>query len=227
ALFTVDQFATRMRRNAESLLILAGVEQPRPTTRSVRIFDVVRAAASEIDDYARVELTEVDETTELSGRAMVDLTHLLAELLENATAFSPPESRVVVRGRGVDSGYELSVVDLGLGMSSDALAAANLLLRQPPPPRLALSRSLGHLVVARLAARAGVHVELRDGSPGVVAVVSIPATLLVERDEHDERAGAASEKTPLPRRVARAAKAPAPADAAAVSNGTAPAEGIP
>jgi signal transduction histidine kinase len=227
ALFTVDQFATRMRRNAESLLILAGVDQPRPTTSSVRIFDVVRAAASEIDEYARVELTEVDETTELTGRVMVDLTHLLAELLENATAFSPPETRVVVRGRSVDSGYELSVVDLGLGMSSDALAAANLLLRQPPPPRLALSRSLGHLVVARLAARAGVHVELRDGSPGVVAVVSIPATLLVERDEHDERAGAASEKTPLPRRVARAAKAPAPADAAAVSNGTAPAEGIP
>jgi signal transduction histidine kinase len=197
ALFRVDQFATRMRRNAESLLILAGVEPPRPGANTVRIFDVVRGAASEIDDYARIELTGVDESTAIIGRAMVDLTHLLAELLENATAFSPPETRVVVNGRRVGSSYELSVVDQGLGMSPHARATANLLLEQPPPPRLALSHSLGLLVVARLAARAGVRVELQAGSPGVVAVVSIPETVLAEPDAPP---AAASDKS-LPRRI--------------------------
>src|SRR5205085_4729775 len=128
-----DQFATRMRRNAESLLILAGTEQPRPTTSPVRVFDVVRAAASEIDDYARIELAGVDERTEIPGRVMVDLTHLLAELLENATAFSPPESPVVVRGAPIDAGYELTVVDEGLGMDAEALTAANRLIADPPP----------------------------------------------------------------------------------------------
>ncbi|MBV8951237.1 MAG: nitrate- and nitrite sensing domain-containing protein [Actinobacteria bacterium] len=216
-LFRVDHFATRMRRNAESLLILAGVEPPRPSATSVRIFDVVRAAASEIDDYARIDLTEVDETTAIAGRVMIDLTHLLAELLENATAFSPPDSRVVVRAVAVESGYEIAVADRGLGMQSDALAAANQLLREPAPPRLELSRSLGHLVVARLAARAGVHVELRDGAPGVVAVVSIPAALLVAPEPATGTAG--SEATALPRRVTRGVEARARIEAAESANG--------
>ncbi len=219
-LFRVDHFATRMRRNAESLLILAGVDPPRPSTTSVRIFDVVRAAASEIDDYARIDITDVDEETAIAGRVMIDLTHLLAELLENATAFSPPGSRVVVHGAATDDGYELSVVDQGLGMQPDAMAAANLLLREPTPPRLALSHSLGHLVVARLAARAGIQVELRDGSPGVVAVVSIPGALILE-----PAAGEAPTRTPaeapLPRRVTRGIDTRARIEAAAGATGTA------
>lgn len=214
SLFRVDQFATRMRRNAESLLILAGTESPRPTTTSVRLFDVVRAAASEIDDYARIDIVDVDETVEVAGRVMVDLTHLLAELLENATTFSAPESRVVVGGVRTDAGYELSVVDRGLGMERADLDAANQLLAHPAAPRLALSRTLGHLVVAHLAARAGVHIELRDGAPGVVAVVSIPAMLLVER-EQDEGEPVAS--PPLPRRVRRSVDVRGPVEA--TSNG--------
>ncbi|HEX4778825.1 MAG TPA: ATP-binding protein, partial [Acidimicrobiia bacterium] len=177
SLFHVDHLATRMRRNAESLLVLAGSEQVRQWGTPVPVLDVVRSAASEITDYARVDVQGLDGV-QVTGAAVIDLTHLLAELLENATSFSPPQSRVVVAGTWYGATYVLSITDEGLGMPEDRLAAANALLADPPAPRLALSRALGLFVVAHLAARVGVTVELRAGSPGVVALVALPASVL-------------------------------------------------
>jgi len=177
SLFHVDHLATRMRRNAESLLVLAGAEQVRRWGSPVPVLDVVRSAASEITDYARVDVQGLDGVN-VVGAAVIDLTHLLAELLENATSFSPPESRVVVGGTWYGTTYVLSITDQGIGMADDRLAAANALLAEPPAPRLALSRSLGLFVVAHLAARVGVSVELRAGAPGVVALVALPANVL-------------------------------------------------
>jgi HAMP domain-containing protein len=178
AMFRVDHLATRMRRNAESLLVLAGAEQIRTWGAPVAVLDLVRSAASEIADYARIDVLGLDDSVKVNGAAVVDLTHLLAELLENATSFSPPDSRVVVSGAWYESAYVVSVTDEGLGITDDRLDAANRLLAEPPPPGLALSRSLGLFVVAHLAARTGVAVQLRAGSPGTVALVGLPATVL-------------------------------------------------
>ena len=152
-LFKLDHLATRMRRNAESLLVLAGAEPPRRRARPVELADVVRVAIGEVEDFTRIHLRSLDETT-VGGNAAVDLAHLLSELMENATQFSPPDSTVeVVGARTPDGGYALTVADRGIGMSDDQLAEANALLESPPPVGLALSRSLGFIVVGRLARR--------------------------------------------------------------------------
>jgi signal transduction histidine kinase len=179
ALFKLDHMATRMRRNAESLLVLSGAEQPRQWPEPIVLLDVVRSAASEIADFPRVDLVGVDDELAVSGRAVADLAHLLAELLENATSFSPPDSAVVVSGATTASGFVLAISDQGIGMPPEKLAEANQLLANPPVVGLALSRALGLHVVGSLAARHHITVELRAGAPvGLVALVALPSSIL-------------------------------------------------
>ena len=185
-LFKLDHLATRMRRNAESLLVLAGAEPPRRRARPVELADVVRVAIGEVEDFTRIHLRSLDETT-VGGNAAVDLAHLLSELMENATQFSPPDSTVEVVGhRTGDGGYTISVSDRGIGMSAEQLVDANALLNSPPPVGLALSRSLGFIVVGRLSRRLGVTVRL-SASPagGITAVLDLPAVVLSGQNEAD------------------------------------------
>ncbi len=178
-LYLLDHLATRMRRNAESLLILAGSESGPRRSKPIEVVDVVRAALSEVEDYERIVLGSVATAT-LHGPAGSDVAHLLAELLENATQFSPPESRVRVDGTGSAGGYQLVITDRGVGIRSEQLEELNAVLHDPPVTGLALGRALGCLVAARLAARHGITVRLRAGDgEGVAAYVVLPPHLLV------------------------------------------------
>ncbi|MBB2902188.1 signal transduction histidine kinase [Kineococcus radiotolerans] len=208
-LFRLDHLSTRVRRNAESMLVLAGAEQTRTKSRPVPVAGVVRAALAEIEDYPRVDLTELDDAT-LHGSAAADVTHLLAELLENATAFSPSTTRVVVSGTPtVDGGYALSVTDSGVGMSPADVALANERIANAATSRPD-SRLLGHHVVGLLADRWTMSVTLaRGGSAdapvGVVATVALPAALVAL----GSRPAAAPAAAPVAAPVA-AASAPEP-----------------
>jgi len=178
-LFELDQLATRMRRNAESLLVLAGSDQPRQWRTAIPVIDVVRAAAAEIADFARVSYFGFGDDLAVAGHAVADVTHLLAELLENATSFSPPTAPVIVAGRPHESRYVITITDEGIGVDEDRLSRANALLIRPPAPGLSLSRTLGLHVVAHLAARHGIHIQLRPAvGTGVAAVIALPATIL-------------------------------------------------
>ncbi|HEY8525776.1 MAG TPA: ATP-binding protein [Acidimicrobiales bacterium] len=191
-LFRLDHLATRIRRNAESLLVLSGDDPPRRWGHPVPLGEVVRAAAAEVEDYARVEVL-VDEHLEVAGRAVADLAHLLAELIENATSFSRPSSEVRVRSHLVpseSSTFLLSVEDTGIGMSADEMRAANELLAEPPEVDLRRSR-LGFHVVSRLAKRYRIQVRLADTpGGGVTALVTLPNDLVHVRRETTEPAGA-------------------------------------
>jgi len=177
-LFKLDHLATRMRRNAESLLVLAGAEPPRRRGRPVALADVVRVAIGEVEDFARISLLALDDVT-VGGNVAVDLAHLLSELMENATHFSPPDTTVEIVGHRSDEGYTLSVSDQGIGMSADQLSEANSQLARPPLVGLALSRSLGFIVIGRLASRFGVTVKLTaSSSGGVSALVTLPGELV-------------------------------------------------
>jgi signal transduction histidine kinase len=186
-LFKLDHLATRMRRNAESLLVLAGAEPPRRRGRPVALADVVRVAIGEVEDFARIQLLALDEAT-VGGNVAVDLAHLLSELMENATHFSPPDTMVEIVGhRAGAEGYVLSVSDHGIGMSADQLAEANVQLHRPPLVGLALSRSLGFIVIGRLAERFGISAKLTSSpSGGVTALVTLPRELVdYEGDDLD------------------------------------------
>jgi signal transduction histidine kinase len=178
-LFRLDHLATRMRRNAESLLVLAGAEPPRRRGRPVPLADVVRVAIGEVEDFARVNLLALDDVTVMASVA-VDLSHVVAELMDNATQFSPPETLVEVVGhRTRGESYVLSVSDQGIGMSSEQLTEANQQLAQPPLMGLSLGRSLGFIVISRLAARHGISVRLTSSpSDGITALVTLPSNLL-------------------------------------------------
>jgi signal transduction histidine kinase len=178
-LFKLDHMATRMRRNAESLLVLAGAEPARRRGRPVPLADVVRAALGEVEDYTRIDLLTLDDVLVKSGGAL-DVAHLLSELMENATHFSPPDTRVEIVGHRTRSeGYVVSVTDHGIGMTPDQMADANELLANPPLVGLAMSRSLGFIVIGRLASRVGVSVRLIPSpTGGVTAIVSLPATVV-------------------------------------------------
>ncbi|MCW3844882.1 nitrate- and nitrite sensing domain-containing protein, partial [Micromonospora yasonensis] len=177
-LFQVDHLATRLRRHAEDLVILAGAAPGRGWRNPVAAVDVIRGAISEVESYDRVEVGDVQPAGVL-GRAVGDVIHLLAELIENAAAYSPPGSRVDVTGRSAPGGYTVEITDHGLGMSPRALAEANRKLSRSPEFDPADSARLGHFVVARLAARHGIRVELRVAAPaGTTAVVLVPADLV-------------------------------------------------
>ncbi len=174
-LFRMDHLATRMRRNSENLLVLAGHDLSRRWTEPVALVDVLRAAVSEIEHYERVKPT-IQPGISVRGQAVSDVVHLLSELVENATAFSPAETRVEVSGYLLGSGGALlDITDQGVGMPAEEMAHANFRLDNPPVVDVAVSRRMGLFVVARLAARHGIRVRLRPGSPsGLSALVWLP-----------------------------------------------------
>jgi signal transduction histidine kinase len=180
-LFKLDHLATRMRRNSEDLIVLSGEAPPRRWHQPMPLVEVIRAAVAEVEDYNRIELLPIDETMGLAGQAVADVVHLLAELIENATSFSPPSTKVQIAGQSITSGYVLEIEDRGIGMSDDELVDANQRLANPPIVDFALSRMLGLYVVARLAQRYNIKVQLRHSwYGGVTALVLLPPTLTVQ-----------------------------------------------
>ncbi|WP_445525283.1 nitrate- and nitrite sensing domain-containing protein [Streptomyces cyslabdanicus] len=179
-LFRLDHLTTRMRRHAEGLVILSGAAPSRQWRKPVQLMDIVRAAVAEVEDYERIEVRRLPRTAVI-GPAVADLTHLVAELLENATVFSPPHTAVQVVGERVVNGFTLEIHDRGLGMAAEALLDANLRLAETPEFELSDTDRLGLFVVSRLARRQNVRVSLQP-SPygGTTAVVLIPDTLLTD-----------------------------------------------
>ncbi|GHB48069.1 histidine kinase [Streptomyces cirratus] len=183
-LFKLDHLATVMRRHNENLLVLAGQEHGHGQALPVPLVDVMRAAVSEIERYERVDLAAMPSYTQVAGHAADDISHVLAELLENATTFSPPDAKVKVSGRLLDSGEVLlSVVDEGIGVTADRLETLNARLATPEAydeePEAEHGLGLGLYVAGRLAARHGVTAELRAGRHGgTEALVVVPAALL-------------------------------------------------
>jgi signal transduction histidine kinase len=175
SLFQMDHLATRMRRNSENLLVLAGHDASRRWNQPVALVDVLRAAVSEIEQYERVTLN-VQPGISVRGHAVNDVVHLLAELAENATSFSSAETPVVVAGHLLTSGgVLLDITDQGVGMGAEEMAHANWRLDNPPVVDVAVSRRMGLFVVARLAARHGIRVRLRPGAAGgLTALVWLP-----------------------------------------------------
>jgi len=178
SLFRLDHLATRMRRNSENLLVLAGHEAPRKWTRPVPFVDVLRAAVSEIEQYDRITLN-VQSGLVVAGRAASDLVHLVAEVLENATTFSRKNTQVLVTGQlPVSGGVLIEITDAGLGIPDQELAYANWRLDNPPVIDVAVSRRMGLFVVGRLAARHGIKVRLRRApTGGLSALIWAPETV--------------------------------------------------
>lgn len=178
-LFKLDHLATRMRRNGENLLVLAGEEPGRKWSQAVRLLDVLRAGASEVEQYERVQLRDLPDTN-VVGRVVNDLVHLVAELLENATSFSAPETRVTVTANTLNTGgVMLEIEDSGIGMTPEELDDANERLANPPVIDVAISRRMGLYVVGRLATRHGIQVRLRrSAGGGITALVLVPSSLL-------------------------------------------------
>ncbi|MCW2941787.1 MAG: histidine kinase [Actinomycetia bacterium] len=182
-LFRVDHLATRMRRNAENLIVLSGATPARGWRRSVPMVDVVRAAVGEVEDYTRVTVMPFGDVA-LTGRAVGDVIHLLAELIENAVSFSPPYTEVQIAGSMAASGYAIEVEDRGLGMTDEDLDAVNERVANTPDFSPSSSVHLGLYVVGRLAERYGVQVSLkRSAYGGTTAVVLIPRELVTEDAE--------------------------------------------
>ncbi|HWM03859.1 MAG TPA: nitrate- and nitrite sensing domain-containing protein [Actinophytocola sp.] len=177
-LFVLDHLAARMRRNSENLLILSGVGVPRRSAKPVSITEVIAAAQSEIENYARVVVNPGPGTVVL-GRVVNDVVHLMAELLDNATTFAPADTKVTVTAAHVRTGeLAVQITDQGPGMSDEELADINQRLSDPPPFDLAVSRRMGLYVVARLAKQHGIRVRLHgDFNTGTSAVVVLPKEL--------------------------------------------------
>ncbi|HEV8219278.1 MAG TPA: nitrate- and nitrite sensing domain-containing protein, partial [Streptosporangiaceae bacterium] len=175
SLFQMDHLATRMRRNSENLLVLAGHDVSRRRNQPVALVDVLRAAVSEIEQYERVTLN-VQPGISVRGPAVNDVVHLISELAENATSFSSAETPVNVSGHLLNSGgVLLDITDQGVGMGAEEMAHANWRLDNPPVVDVAVSRRMGLFVVARLAARHGIRVRLRPAaSGGLTALVWLP-----------------------------------------------------
>jgi signal transduction histidine kinase len=236
-LFALDHLTTRMRRQAESLTIVAGSGPARPATEPVPVVDVIRAAAAEVEDYKRVTVI-TDAEDAIAAPAVTDMIHLLSELIENATLFSPSATRVEVKAEVVANGFAIEVEDRGLGIAADQLSRLNSQLAEPPDFDAADADRLGLFVVGRLAARHGVQVSLNPSAyRGTKAVVILPESLItaapdeqpVEREGLPRRESlslvgtatppaAESEHPPLERRT-RPAPTPADADADRTQNG--------
>jgi signal transduction histidine kinase len=178
SLFRLDHLATRMRRNSENLLVLAGHEASRRWSQPVPLVDVLRAAISEIEQYERVVLN-VQPGITVVGQAVNDVVHLVAEIVENATTFSPEDTQVYVTGQPLTSGgVLLDITDNGVGISEQEMAHANWRLDNPPVVDVAVSRRMGLFVVGRLAARHGVRVRLRHAqSGGLTALIWLPESV--------------------------------------------------
>src|SRR6266568_4844593 len=179
SLFQLDHLATRMRRNAENLIVLSGAEPPRRWTEPIPLGEVARGAIAEVEDYQRVALVPMEEVA-VPGHAVADIIHLLSELIENATSFSPPGTVVRVGGQPAATGYIVEVEDRGLGMSDEELQEANERLANPPTIDFAVSRMLGLFVVGRLARRYNIRVQLRHSTyGGITALVMLPSSVVL------------------------------------------------
>jgi signal transduction histidine kinase len=216
-LFQLDHLATRMRRNSENLLVLAGTDLAKRNVAPVPLVDVLRAAVSEIEQYQRIVVQAPPQAT-VVGRATSDVIHLLAELLDNATNFSPPESQVVMSSmRAQDGSIVVEIADSGVGMVDGELADANRRLATPSAVDVSASRRMGLFVVGRLGARHGISVHL-GGAPmggpggGVTASVTLPAHLVTVSG------GDAAEPGPAP----RALPTGAPSTTGSTANGVPP-----
>ncbi|MFC6080324.1 nitrate- and nitrite sensing domain-containing protein [Sphaerisporangium aureirubrum] len=209
-LFQLDHLTTRMRRHAESLIILSGSAPGRAWRKPVPMVDVVRAAVAEVEGYTRVNLFPLPNAF-VAGSTVADLIHLIAELIENATLFSPPRTRVQVRGESVANGFVVEIEDRGLGLSPEEYASINDRLANPPEFDLADSDRLGLFVVGQLAARNNVSVVLR-ASPygGTTAIVLIPRELVADDGSPAPLPGSLADTGP---RHARGSIGQAPAEA--------------
>ncbi|MFJ9605770.1 nitrate- and nitrite sensing domain-containing protein [Kitasatospora sp. NPDC101176] len=177
-LFQLDHLATRMRRNSENLLVLAGADPASRGAAPLALLDTVRAAISEVEQYERITTHRLPDVR-ITGGAVRDVVHLLAELLENAVAFSSPQTEVTVDGQLLPDGrLMLEICDRGIGMSPAQLTQANANLISGPSLDVQLSESLGLYVVGTLAHRHGIEVLLRAAAPGTSTVVALPAALL-------------------------------------------------
>ncbi|HMK96117.1 MAG TPA: ATP-binding protein [Acidimicrobiales bacterium] len=179
-LFRLDHLATRMRRNAESLLILAGSGPARQWAQGVPAMDVARAASAEVEDYKRLRLHHFDAAMVI-GAVTTDLVHILAELIENSLTFSPPASTVDIYGRFLEGAYVIVIVDSGIGMSAEDLETANRRLAGEDKESKVPGRYLGHFVAGKLAERHGITISLQAShSGGVVARVKLPIDVIEE-----------------------------------------------
>ncbi|MEV1169228.1 nitrate- and nitrite sensing domain-containing protein [Nonomuraea sp. NPDC049784] len=207
-LFKLDHLATRMRRNSENLLVLAGQEAARKWSEPVELMDIVRAALGEVESYDRVSI-QVQSDVAIAGQAVTDAVHLLAELIENAVSFSSRDTKVIISSSRIDGGsLMLSVTDHGIGMSPEELSEANWRLSNPPVVDVSVSRRMGLFVVGRLALRHTIKVQLRmQDIGGLTAMVLIPPALLT----------AVPGSVPAPQRVQVPLQATSPAPSAPFS----------
>ena len=191
-LFRVDHLTTRMRRHAEGLLIVAGGSSGRTWREPVPIVDVMRAAVAEVEDYTRIRVTS-HTSAALAGHAVADIIHLLAELVENAATFSPANTPVRIDGDRVGKGVAIEIEDRGLGIGEAQVAEINATLEDPPLFDLSGSDQLGLFITGQLAKRHDVQVSLRQSHyGGVVALVLIPLSLIIDIDESQEITAIAS-----------------------------------
>ena len=185
-LFRIDHLTTRMRRHAEGLIILSGEPAGRTWRHPVPLLDVLRAAVAEVEDYTRIRV-EARTRAALSGAAVADVIHLIAELAENATVFSPPNTPVKISGDIVGRGFAVEIEDRGLGITEDRLAEINQSLADPPAFDLSGSDRLGLFIAGRLAGRHDITVTLRPSVyGGTLAIVIIPTALVVDEDAYDD-----------------------------------------
>ncbi|GGJ92784.1 hypothetical protein GCM10010123_23360 [Pilimelia anulata] len=223
-LFQLDHLATRMRRNDENLLVLAGADSTRVQREPAPLTDVLRAAQSEVEHYTRIDISTEDTDARIAAHAVNDIVHLIAELFDNATSFSPPDSQVGVDARHVGEDLVVLVTDRGIGIGAEQLTELNRRLAAPPQVDIAVSRMMGLVVVARLANRHGVRVQLRKAEgQGTVAEVLVPAVLLKNTGEHRSGSGSAAAAAARGRAEAAARRGDAPP---VPSQPTAPPNGV-
>jgi signal transduction histidine kinase len=217
-LYYLDHLAVRMRRNAELLLVLAGVDPPRKWVGPTPVVDIIRAALGEAAEYKRVRVHDVEHAT-IAGSATVELSHLLAELVENALVYSPPGDIVSISARhrpgpgGADDFYVITVQDSGVGMTPEDMEQANRRLSSAESHSVAPSKYMGHYIAGKLAARHGIVARLHPNpsGEGVLATVGVPAHLLTSEAHPDT----VTQLPPLPPLPAHAPLPPLPPDDAA------------
>lgn len=208
ALFRLDHLAARMRRNDENLLVLAGAEGRRRWHEAVPLAALALAALAEIEQYERVR-ADIDLRLHVAGHIAGDLVHLFAELLDNATSFSAPDTPVQVNARGDDGGAQLEIVDAGIGVGAETLKELNALLAAPPRVDVATSERMGLVVVSHLAHRHGVTVKLASsGLGGMRVLIRLPAAVLAEPDPANATASPFAEPPSRPTSTFAALAAP-------------------